>query len=319
MIFHLKEGQLRELEENPFARESDIQAFFEAHLSAITGYRLLQTEFAVGSYRMDSVAYDEEQKAFVIIEYKRGQNETLVDQGYAYLKTVLDRRADFVLLYNEKTGEARGISHFDWSQTRIMFVSPKFTKYQIDATHFDNAAFELYEIKRYGEGIVHVRQIQHERLAGAGSYAMLRNTAKSKAPDSVAKQVEKVIKAYNLDYHYQKSKASQFVRDVYEELRDRILEFEPSLFEAFTKHYIVFKYSSKNNIVSFWLRSETIEVVLSVKRGEITDPYGMTYDISNRQWSSDQYAFLINSETNLDDAMDLIRRTYKAKIQRMKR
>lgn len=31
---------------------------------------LLETEFAVGSFRLDTLAYDEESKSFRIIEYK---------------------------------------------------------------------------------------------------------------------------------------------------------------------------------------------------------------------------------------------------------
>jgi len=61
-----------------------------------------------------------------------------------------------------------------------------------------------------------------------------------------------------------------------------------------------------------WLRKGTIEVVLAAKRGEIVDSYGITYDISNRKWSSEQYALMLKPDSNFDDIMDLIRRTYRA-------
>ena len=254
MIFQLKDGSLQELEVNPFQWEREIQNLFEAHLTSITGYRLIQSEFPISGYRMDTVCFDSELDAFVIIEYKRGQNESLVDQGFAYLKTVLDRRADFVLLYSEKMNETRRINDFDWSQTRVMFVSPKFTKYQIDATNIDNNAFELYEINRYADDIISIEKIDHERIAAVSSYLKRNVGSKQSNPNEVVSEVEKQLQVYDLAYHYKQSKANQFVQEAYEEMRERILQFDSSLIESFTKLYITYKYNGKNNIVSFWLR-----------------------------------------------------------------
>lgn len=312
MIFHLGSGVLSELQDNPFVLERDLQQFFEEHMSTITGYSLLQTEFSVSGYRMDSVAFDQERSAFVIVEYKRGQNESLVDQGYAYLATILDRRSDFVLLFNEKTGNSKRVADFDWSQTRIIFVSPKFTKYQKDATTFGNIAFELIEVRRYAVNIIVVEHVNQDvnrtfqRTTVAGTPKQVADT------NSIIAKVDSQVREYDLAYHYTKSKANEFVRTTYEDMRDRILQFDASLVESFTKHYISFKYAGRHNIVSFWLRPTSIEVVLVAKRGDIVDPYGITYDISNRLWSSEQYAFKLQPTSSLDDAMDLIRRAYKA-------
>ena len=46
----------------------------------------------------------------------------------------------------------------------------------------------------------------------------------------------------------------------------------------------------------------------------ITDTHNMTYDITNRKWTSEQYAFKFNDETNITDAKDLITQTYKLKL-----
>ena len=36
-------------------------------------------------------------KSFVIIEYKKGKRYSVIDQGYAYLNTLLAHKGDFVL------------------------------------------------------------------------------------------------------------------------------------------------------------------------------------------------------------------------------
>lgn len=71
---------------------------------------------------------------------------------------------------------------------------------------------------------------------------------------------------------------------------------------------------NNKNVVSLWSRSNSIEVVLNAKQGTITDTHNMAYDITNRKWTSEQYAFKFNEETNITDAKDLITQTYKLKL-----
>ena len=89
MLFLEKDGKVTFVKPLEFKLEKDLQVFFEANIQEITGYTFLKTEFAIDDYRLDSVAFDTENNAFIIVEYKRGKNESLVDQGYAYLNKLL--------------------------------------------------------------------------------------------------------------------------------------------------------------------------------------------------------------------------------------
>jgi len=84
----LKEN--KELKQKDFKNEKELQNFFEKNIETILGYKLIDTEFAVGDFRIDSLAFDEEAKAFKIIEYKNVKNHSLVDQGYTYLKLMIE-------------------------------------------------------------------------------------------------------------------------------------------------------------------------------------------------------------------------------------
>lgn len=48
------------LKEKDFVNEKEFQAYFEEHLKEILGLEFVATEFVVGSFRLDTVAYDEE-------------------------------------------------------------------------------------------------------------------------------------------------------------------------------------------------------------------------------------------------------------------
>ena len=127
------------------------------------------TEFPIENYRFDTVAFNKDSMSFLIIEYKRGRNESLVDQGYAYLYTLLNRKADFVLLYNERFSKSCNIKDFDWSQSRIVFVSPQFTDYKKNATSFSKMPFELYEIKIANQEIMIKQNYELLQLQGKES------------------------------------------------------------------------------------------------------------------------------------------------------
>ena len=49
---------------------------------------LVRSEFELHGLRIDTLAFDKESGAFVIIEYKKDRNFSVVDQGVAYLNLV---------------------------------------------------------------------------------------------------------------------------------------------------------------------------------------------------------------------------------------
>ena len=68
------------LKEENFKSEKELQNYFENNINIILGLRFVETEFSVGSFRIDTLAFDEENKSFKIIEYKNVKNHSLVDQ-----------------------------------------------------------------------------------------------------------------------------------------------------------------------------------------------------------------------------------------------
>lgn len=107
------------------------------------------SEFSIQNQRLDTLAYDHENKSFVIIEYKRSSHASVLDQGVSYLNTLLRFKADFILEYHEKTGKLLSKNQVDWSQSKVIFISPNFTTFQKQAVNFKDLNIELWEVKRY--------------------------------------------------------------------------------------------------------------------------------------------------------------------------
>lgn len=121
MLFQKIQNKLKEINHIDFKLEKDIQKLLENNLEAVFGLEFLETEFPLKDMRFDTVAYDEENAAFVIIEYKKVRNTSLVDQGYAYLHTVLDRKAELVLLYNKVRNDRKTSFRFQLGYDKDLF------------------------------------------------------------------------------------------------------------------------------------------------------------------------------------------------------
>lgn len=75
--------------------ERDIQKIFEGSLHEILGVHFLASEYSTSfGGRMDTLGIDDDGNP-CIIEYKKGQNENVINQGLSYLRWLLDHKDSF--------------------------------------------------------------------------------------------------------------------------------------------------------------------------------------------------------------------------------
>jgi RecB family endonuclease NucS len=122
-IFKIQNNNLLQIKEIPIRLEKDLQNITEKNLEMIFALDFVSTEFALHQFRIDTLAFDEETKSFVIIEYKRDKSFSVIDQGYAYLALMLNNKADFILEYNEKKKKNLKREDIDWTQSRVLFLA----------------------------------------------------------------------------------------------------------------------------------------------------------------------------------------------------
>src|SRR6056297_3249893 len=100
-LYNINGKSLEKVVANPFKLEKEIQNLVEANTKELFGLQFVSSEFAVDSFRLDTLCYDEERQSFIIIEYKKDKNFSVIDQGYSYLSLMLNNKAEFILEYNE--------------------------------------------------------------------------------------------------------------------------------------------------------------------------------------------------------------------------
>ena len=286
-----------------FKLEKEIQVLVEANLPLLFNLDLVKSELKIRNFRIDTLCFDRENKSFVIVEYKRDKNFSVIDQGYTYLSLMLNNKSDFILEYNENCDDNLKRNDIDWSQSRVIFVSPQFTEYQKNSINFKDVPFELWEIKRFQNGLVGF--IQHK----TSSEESISTISSGKDLDNIVDKVSSEIIVYNEDIHF--SKTNNEVIEIYNEIKDRVLSFGSDITIVPRKYYVAFKRSEKN----FWcvqFLDKGLWTWLNLKMGELEDTKNITRDVSQiGHYGTGDYRLAIKKMEDIDYAIQLIFQAYK--------
>lgn len=287
---------LEGIKEKPFKLEREIQKLFETNLPAIMNLTLVKSEFTIKSKRIDTLGFDPQTKSFVIIEYKRDRNSSVVDQGFTYLNLMLQNKADFILEYNEGLKKNIKRDEVDWSQTRVAFVSPWFTENQREATNFKDIAIELWEVKRFENDIVSISQIKKSNAAES----IKAITEKNKALHDIAKE----IKVYTEDDHLQ-GKPDETI-ELYEKFKSAILDLSPDIEVKPQKFYIAFKKGS--NISDIEIQMNSLKIFINKKSGTLDDSKKIAKDVSKiGHRGNGDYELKVTNDEDLEYIMSLVK------------
>src|SRR6478752_3492783 len=105
--------KLREISENSFKKEKEIQQICEKNLKEILGLRFISSEFNISNFRIDTLAYDEQTNSFVIIEYKNTKSIIVISPRFTtYQKQSINFKDLPIELWEIKRYE-NDILHFD--------------------------------------------------------------------------------------------------------------------------------------------------------------------------------------------------------------
>ncbi len=291
MLFDVKNGLIREVKEQAFKSEKELQTFCENNLKRFINLEFVDTEFSVSNFRLDTIAFDKEAKAFVIIEYKNQRNVSVIDQGYTYLSTMFNHKADFVLKYNIKFQENKDLKDFDWSQSKVIFISPNFTKYQINAINFKDLPIELWKIKRYQNNTV-----SFEQVVSTNSDESIKSIAPVLDMDR-EQEVSKETKTYSEKELV--DSAGDYIVDIYNELKDYILNLDDNIVVKPTKLYIGFNRGRKS-VVSIKLQKKSLVLWLNTDPDMLEDPKNIIKDVSKIGHHGNG-----NSQINISDTKNI--------------
>lgn len=234
-LYSLKNKKLKPVELKPFGKEKEIQELVEKNTDLLFGVDFVSSEFTIDEFRIDTLCFDNETNSFVIIEYKKGSSYSVIDQGYSYLSKMLNNKDSFVLEYCKRKKVSVDIE-IDWSQSRIIFVSPSFNSYQKNSVNFQDIPFELWEIKRFDNNSIVLNQHMSQ------SNQSIKKVVSGK--DNVIDKVSEEVKVYTKDDFI--NGMSDTLIDILNDLEEKVSSWDD----------IKFKY--KKNYLGIWKNKKVV-------------------------------------------------------------
>lgn len=282
--------------------EKPIQKLIEKNLEEVFGLQFVTNEFELNNLRIDTLAFDEETNAFVIIEYKRDKSFSVIDQGYAYLALMLNNKADFILEYNEKCKKNLRKDDIDWSQSRIIFVAQSFTKYQLEAIGFQDLPIELWEVRLYDENLVLFNELKPSEKSES-----IKTIVKPREVDAVTAE----IRQYSIEDHI-KPEWKQ-TRELFDEFVAQMQQLDQRLEVHPVKTHIGFRLGNKN-LVNVAPKKVGLRIdLLRTKPEDIKDPENKVKYLKNSFKNWNQHVSVVNimNEDDIGYVMMLIKQVYK--------
>lgn len=305
LLYQINNGKMEEVKEKPFKKEIELHKLCEDNLENIFGLKFVKREFSFNNFRLDTLAFDENSKSFVIIEYKKTSNFSVIDQGYAYLSLMLNNKAEFILEYNESSNDSLKREDVDWSQSKVIFVSPVFNNYQKESINFRDLPFELWEVKRFSNDTISFNNIKPSKTSE--SINTIATTSEQ------INTVNKEVVVYTEEEHLNKS--SEDIVDLYNTIKEFILGLDDTITIKAKKLEIGFAYKNKI-MVDIHLQKRALKMWLNTSYGTLDDSKEIARDVTNiGHWGNGDYELQISNDDELEYIFSLIKQLYRIKNQ----
>lgn len=292
-LFKLQNNKAVKIEKRTVV-ERDVQRLFEENLSEVLGIYFLDTEFATNGGRIDTIGIDQNGSP-VIIEYKRSQNDSVINQATWYLEWLLDHKEKFEKLVGTKNINVE----IDWSSPRVICIAESYNKFDLGLVKFLPFTIELLKYRLYDD----LLSVESENL----QKGVKLSGSKRLVTDDEDKPVREYGKEYTANDLFRENWKES--RELYEQLREKILELDSNIEEKFTKLYISYKIESIFCEIIPQAKGLWIHITMPVDK--IQKNSLELHDVSNQgHWGTGETKFRIERAEDLEAGLDYIRQSY---------
>lgn len=272
--------------------EKELQNLIEQNMETFFGVRFLKSEYSITNGRMDSIGIDENNSP-VIFEYKRSQNENVINQGLFYLDWLLDHKADFKLLVIEKMG-MKAAEHIDWSVPCVICIARDFTKYDVHAVNQMQRNIKLVSYRKYDNDLILFEHLNAPTIKPNSNDEISDNDTKSNPQKS---HVEKL------------ASASETMKKLYYSICDFIESLGDDIVQNQLKLYLAYK--KVQNMVCVEIYNKQIMLYLKLNPETVALEKGFTRDMRGiGHYGTGDLQVAIKGASDFERAKPLLERAY---------
>lgn len=301
-LFRLKDETAEEISGGAERLESSLQKTIDQSLWHMLRIRWLASQYATGRRhrgKIDTLGIDENNNP-VIIEYKRAVNENVINQGLFYLDWLLDHRAEFKLLVQERQEQERleqtTADAIEWSSPRLLCIAGGFTRYDVHAVNQMNRNIELIRYKRFGDDLLMlelVSAVQADTVFSEDGSATERSSGKRKTISDVLNSLE------------------QPLDDLYQALRTHLLALGDDVQQKTLQNYVAYRRLYNFACVEIRTNKKEIRLFLKIDPDTISLKKGFTQDVRGTgHFGTGDLEVTIRNLDDLERAKPLIQQSY---------
>lgn len=293
-VFTIKDEKVQKVPPIKIGLERNIQRLFEKNLNEILNITFLATEYSTSfGGRIDTLGIDNNGSP-VILEYKKGQNENVINQGLSYLRWLLDHKADFEVLVNNH----KLTTKIDWESPRVICVAESYNKFDLDTADLLPFNIELLKYKVYENNTLVVEPETQQKIRVSTSKVFKK--PKSEIKENIQHSLEEHL-----------SIADKDTREVFESLKEKIMGLDETIIEEPKAQYIAYKLTT--NFVDIVVQKKALLIYLNVPSGQLNDPKGLARDLTKPavgHWGNGDYSVKVTEETDSNDVFELVKQSY---------
>lgn len=296
-LFKITNSKLTKITANTVKLEKELQSLIEQNLENILDITFVASEYTTSfGGRIDTLAIDMDGTP-VIIEYKRGSNDNVINQGLSYLKWLVDHKAEF----NELCRKIKFTKEIDWSSPRVICIAQSFNKFDLDTVDILPLKIELYRYVIFDKDLLYIELEQRDKYKLSQKFIKQSNTDKA----------ESLQLSYTLSDHLKS--ASSTTEKLFYRLRDWIMTLDNDVIEEYKKYYIAYKLNT--NFVDIVIKSNSLKLYINMKSGTLKGNFGEARDLENPKhighWGNGDYEVRVEKELDLEFAMFCILQSYE--------
>ena len=297
-LFKINGTAVKKITAKDLDLERNLQVLFENNLEELLNINFLAHEYSTSAGgRIDTLGIDKD-GAPCIIEYKKNQNDNVINQGLSYLYWLLDHKADFEKICQDKKIEVT----VDWDSPRVICIAESYNKFDLDTVNILPINIELWRYRIYDENILFLEPENYQKIKVSTS-SIVRKAKQEKG------RTEILQKNYTTEDHTRK--ASDDIKSLFSKIRERILSMDEAIKEEPKKLYIAYKLAS--NFVDIEIRSKDLKIFLNVESGKLNDPLGLARDLTKPKtghWGNGDYEVKLENENDLEAIFALVKQSY---------
>lgn len=293
-------GRAIELPGEAVSVERSLQTLIERDSETFLGVTFLASEYSTGKThggRIDTLAIDEDDCP-VIIEYKRSTNENVINQGLFYLDWLLDHKAEFQLLVQQKLG-SKSSAEIDWTAPRLLCIAGDFTRYDKHAVQQINRNIDLLRYQKFGNDLLALQLVHRTNNVVLDGDDEHRGDTARPTRRGTDKPVVQAIED-----------AEQEIKDLFAEARTFIMALGDDVQEKQLKLYMA--YRRIKNFASIVVQKRALVLYLKLNPDNVRLEEDFSRDVRQiGHWGTGDLELTVRTNAELLKAQPLISRSYE--------